>query len=86
MPPQWASGVSRHADRVQELKSEFNFAELCLYFGLSVDPWKKWNKGPKGLVGYLIFVGALVFEFVAPPLDQILTTPEQLCKVPWGTY
>ncbi len=35
------------------------------------------------LVGYLIFVGALVFEFVAPPpLDQILTTSEQLCKVP----
>ncbi len=40
------------------------------------------------LVGYLIFVGALyiVFEFVAPPLDQILTTSEQLCKVPRGTY
>ena len=34
------------------------------------------------LVGYLIFVGALVFEFVAPPFDQILTTSEQLCKVP----
>ncbi len=37
------------------------------------------------LVGYpcyLIFVGALIFEFVAPLLDQILTTPEQLCKVP----
>ncbi len=38
------------------------------------------------LVGYLIFVGALVFDFVAAPLDQILTTSEQLCKVPWGTY
>ncbi len=37
------------------------------------------------LVGYLIFVGALVFEFVAPRLDQILTTSEQLFKVPWGT-
>ncbi len=32
------------------------------------------------------FCRALVFEFVAPPpLDQILTTSEQLCKVPWGT-
>ncbi len=35
-----------------------------------------------GKVFYLIFVGALDFEFVAPPLDQILTTSEQLCKVP----
>ena len=37
------------------------------------------------IVGYLIFVGALVFELVAAPLDQILTTSEQLSKVPWGT-
>ena len=34
------------------------------------------------LVSYLIFVVALVFEFLAPPaLDQILTTPGHLSKV-----
>ncbi len=38
------------------------------------------------LVSYLVFVGALVFEFVAPPLDQILTTPKHLCMVPRDTY
>ena len=30
------------------------------------------------IVSYLVFVGALVFEFLAPPLDQILTTPGHL--------
>ncbi len=38
------------------------------------------------LVSYLIFVGALVFELLTPPLDQILTTSEWLCKVSRGTY
>ncbi len=30
------------------------------------------------ITDYLVFVGALVFEFLAPPLDQILTTPGHL--------
>ena len=34
------------------------------------------------LVSYLISLGALVFAFLAPPLVQILTSPEQLSKVP----
>ena len=37
------------------------------------------------VVGYLIFVVALVFQFLAPS-DQILTTPTHLCKVLGGTY
>ncbi len=40
----------------------------------------------QAIVRYLIFVGALVFEFLAPPLDQILTTSGTLWKVFRDTY
>ncbi len=40
-----------------------------------------YQKTESRLVGYLIFVGVFV-GVCSPPLDQMLTTSEQLCKVP----
>ncbi len=48
---------------------------ICIHFH-ALSQKVEWLGRMPPLVSYLIFVGALVFEFLAPPpLDQILTTP-----------
>ncbi len=62
----WMSRVSKHATILTGIRH-------------MMKEWEE-NLTLDALVGYLIFVRALVFEFVKTPLDQISTTSEQLCN------